>query len=98
MGIKTYYIYILASKRNGTLYCGVTNDLLRRVYEHKNDLVDGFTKRYKVHSLVWYEECNSVESALEREKDIKRWYRRWKLDLIEKTNPLWDDLYENLVN
>ncbi|MDO8716021.1 MAG: GIY-YIG nuclease family protein [Dehalococcoidales bacterium] len=96
--MKTYYIYILASKRNGTLYCGVTNDLIRRVYEHKNDMVDGFTKRYNVHSLVWYEECNSVESALEREKDIKRWNRCWKLELIEKTNPSWDDLYEKLVN
>ena len=96
--MKTYYVYILASKRNGTLYCGVTNDLIRRVYEHKNDLVDGFTKKYKVHKLVYYEECGSIESAIEREKDIKRWYRRWKLELIEGTNPLWDDLYEKLLS
>ncbi len=95
--MANYYVYILASKKNGTLYCGVTNDLIRRVYEHKNGLVDGFTKKYKIHSLVYYEICNSAEAAIEREKDIKRWYRKWKLELIEKENPLWEDLYERLV-
>ena len=95
--MKTYYVYILASKRNGTLYCGVTNDLFRRVYEHKNDFVEGFTKKYKVHKLVWYEGCGSVESALNREKQIKEWHRQWKLELIEEKNPEWNDLYEELL-
>jgi len=94
--MKTYYIYILASKKNGTLYTGVTGDLVRRVYEHKNDQTDGFTKKYGVHRLVYYETCNSIESALEREKRIKKWYRNWKIALIEKMNPLWEDLYEEL--
>ena len=71
--------------------------MARRVYEHKNDLVDGFTKKYRVHTLVYYETCSSIESALEREKRIKKWYRRWKIDLIEKMNPLWNDLYEELL-
>jgi len=71
---KTYYVYVLASKRNGTLYIGVTNDLERRLYEHKNNLVDGFTKRYKVHHLVYYESVNDVNAALQREKQLKRWY------------------------
>ncbi len=95
--MKTYYIYILASKRNGTLYCGVTNDLIRRVYEHKNNMVNGFTKKYKVHNLIYFVECGSIESALNREKQIKEWHRRWKLELIEGKNPLWDDLYNELV-
>ncbi len=95
--MKKYYVYILASQRNGTLYCGVTNDLIRRVYEHKNELVEGFTKRYKVYSLVYYEVFDSIELAIEREKDIKRWYRKWKLELIEELNPLWEDLYDKLI-
>jgi len=94
--MKQYYIYILASKRNGTLYIGVTSDLVRRVYEHKNDLVEGFTKQYQVHSLVYYEVTESVESAIAREKQLKKWHRDWKIRLIEKGNPEWKDLYEEI--
>ena len=93
--MKSYYVYILASKKNGTLYVGVTNDLIRRVDEHKQDRIEGFTKKYKVHLLVYVEETNDVNSALEREKQIKKWNRQWKIELIEKQNPEWDDLYEN---
>jgi putative endonuclease len=89
-----FYVYILCSKRNGTLYTGVTSNLIKRVYEHKNDLVDGFTHRYRVHRLVWYETHESWESAIKREKQTKKWKRAWKLTLIEKSNPFWDDLYE----
>ena len=95
--MKLYYIYILASNRNGTLYIGVTNDLIRRVYEHKNDIIDGFTKKYKVHMLVYYELANDIYSAIQREKRIKKWERKWKMELIEKMNPDWHDLYEDLV-
>ena len=95
--LNNYYVYILASKRNGTLYIGVTNDLLRRVYEHKNDLVEGFPKRYGVHMLVYYEQYNSAESAIQREKSLKFWRRKWKIRLIEETNPEWTDLYEELI-
>jgi len=95
--LKIYYVYILASKRNGTLYTGVTNDLLRRVYEHKNDLVEGFIKRYGVHMLVYYEHCDSAESAIQREKRLKSWHRKWKIRLIEETNPEWKDLYEEII-
>jgi len=89
---NTYYVYILASKRNGTLYIGVTNNLERRLYEHKNNLVEGFTKKYSVHNLVYFEEVNDVNAALQREKQLKRWTRKWKIDLIEKENPDWCDL------
>lgn len=95
--MKQYYVYILASKRNGTLYIGVTDDLVRRVYEHKNDLSDGFTKRYNVHILVYYEGTNDVKNAILREKQLKKWERKWKLHLIEKDNPEWNDLYYNIV-
>ena len=95
---KTYYVYILASKRNGTLYIGVTNDLERRLYEHKNNLIDGFTKRYRVHNLVYYESVNDVNAALQREKQLKRWTRKWKMELIEKVNPEWLDLAENFCS
>jgi putative endonuclease len=94
---KTYYVYVLASKRNGTLYIGVTNDLERRLYEHKNNLVDGFTKRYKVHHLVYYESVNDVNAALQREKQLKRWSRKWKTELIEKVNPELSDLAKKFV-
>jgi putative endonuclease len=94
---KTYYVYILASKRNGTLYIGVTNDLERRLYEHKNNLVDGFTKRYRVHNLVYYESVNDVIAALQREKQLKRWTRKCKMELIEKINPEWRNLAENFI-
>ena len=95
--MKTYYVYILASKRNGTLYIGVTNDLIRRVYEHKNDLIKGFTKKYKVHRLVYYEPYDDTHSAIQREKRIKKWMRKWKIELIETMNPDWRDLYEELI-
>ena len=90
-------VYILASDRNGTLYVGVTSDLTKRVWEHKNDLVPGFTKRYGVHDLVWYELHDSMESAISREKAIKEWKRQWKLELIECENPVWKDLYFGLL-
>lgn len=89
-------VYILASKRNGTLYVGVTSDLIKRVWEHKSDFVEGFTKRYEVHTLVWYEVHSEMLSAIAREKAIKEWKRRWKLHLIESMNPDWKDLYGEL--
>ena len=92
---KTYYVYILASKRNGTLYIGVTNDLERRLYEHRNNLIEGFTNKYNVHHLVYYEDVNDIQSALQREKQLKRWTRKWKIELIEKVNPEWRDLAED---
>ncbi|MFA5863721.1 MAG: GIY-YIG nuclease family protein [Phycisphaerae bacterium] len=95
--METYFVYILASQRNGTPYIGVTNDLIRRVEEHKNDLNDGFTKEYGVHRLVYYERHDRIEQAIEREKRLKKWNRKWKLDLIERDNPAWEDLYEELV-
>ena len=95
--VKQPCVYILASKRNGTLYIGVTSNLIQRVWQHKNDLVEGFTKRYVVHTLVWYEGHETMESAIVREKAIKEWRRAWKLDLIEKRNPAWKDLYEELA-
>jgi putative endonuclease len=93
---KHFYVYMLCSKRNGTLYTGVTSDLAKRVYEHKNNLVDGFTKIYGVHRLVWYETHDSAENAITREKRIKKWKRAWKLKLIEQYNPEWNDLYESV--
>jgi putative endonuclease len=92
-----YYVYILASKRNGTLYIGVTNDLIKRIYEHKNDLVDGFTKKYRVHMLVYFEQTNDIGIALQREKRLKKWNRKWKIELIEKSNPKWLDLHDKLI-
>ena len=92
-----YHVYILASRRNGTLYIGVTNNLIKRIYEHKNDLVEGFTKKYGVHRLVYYEQSEDVRSAIEREKRLKAWKRRWKLRLIEEMNPEWNDLYDELA-
>ncbi len=89
-------VYLLASKRNGTLYVGVTSDLVKRVWEHKNHLVDGFTKRYGVDRLVWYEVHETMESAIGREKAIKEWKRAWKLKLIEEVNPDWKDLYASI--
>ena len=86
----------MASKRIGTLYIEVTNDLIKRVYEHKNNFIDSFTKKYGVHSLVYFEQCDDIESAIFREKQLKKWNRKWKLELIEKGNPQWKDLYEEL--
>ena len=90
-------VYILASKRNGTLYIGVTSDLVQRVWQHKNNLADGFTKKYDVHTLVWYEVHPTMESAITREKQLKEWHRKWKLRLIEETNPKWEDLYTEII-
>ena len=92
--MKKFFVYILCSKRNGTLYVGVTSDLIKRVYEHKNKLVDGFTKKYNVDNLVRYEIHETAETAITREKQIKKWKRDWKLQLIEENNPDWKDLYE----
>ncbi len=94
---RSYHVYLLASRRNGTLYVGVTNDSIRRVWEHKQGLVEGFTKEYAIKLLVWYEQTESIESAIQREKQIKKWNRAWKLELIEKKNPNWKDLYEELA-
>jgi putative endonuclease len=95
--MKQPCVYILASRRNGTLYLGVTSNFIKRIWQHKNDLADGFTKRYQVHLLVWYELHPTMQSAIAREKTIKEWKRAWKIELIEKTNPQWQDLYEGLV-
>ncbi len=91
-----YYVYIVASRRNGTLYIGVTNDLVRRVYEHKNKIVRGFTSRYAVDRLVWFEVYDDPDNAIVREKEIKKWRRAWKLRLIEESNPQWIDLYAQI--
>ena len=94
---KQFYVYILANKRNGTLYTGVTSDLLKRVWEHKEGLIRGFTKKYNIKKLVYYEICDDATNAITREKRIKKWRRRWKLQLIEKRNPQWKDLYEEIL-
>ena len=88
---------MLASKRNGTLYAGVTGDLPKRVWEHKSDLIEGFTKKYGVHLLVWFEEFGDIHDAIAREKQIKGWNRAWKIALIEKENSGWNDLYERII-
>jgi putative endonuclease len=90
-------VYILASKRNGTLYIGVTSDLVKRVWQHKNDVVEGFTKKYGVHTLVYYEMHANMAEAIRREKQLKKWNRAWKIELIEKENPQWLDLWPALV-
>jgi putative endonuclease len=95
--MSNYFVYILSNKRNGTLYTGFTSDLLSRVYAHKNDVVEGFTKKYGVHKLVYFEHCDDYDAALQREKQIKEWKRSWKLELIEKANPLWRDLWDETL-
>ena len=97
MMTKTYFVYILASKRNGTLYIGVTNDVLRRAWEHKSDAVEGFTKRYGVHLLVYCETFEDISHAIRREKQMKKWNRAWKLRLIEERNPEWLDLSQTMT-
>jgi len=92
-----YYVYILASRRNGTLYIGVSNDIMRRTWEHKNDLIEGFTQKYGAHHLVWFELHEDINVAIAREKQLKRWNRAWKIRLIEKTNSGWNDLYDRLL-
>ena len=89
-------MYILASKRNGTLYTGITSDLVQRVWQHKNNIIEGFSQKYNVKILVFYEVHDNSESAIVREKQIKKWRRAWKLQLIEKMNPQWRDLYEEI--
>ena len=93
---KTYYVYLLASSKRGTLYLGVTSNLVKRVYEHKENLADGFTKRYSIKELVWYEAHEDVVAAITREKQIKKWNRNWKIELIESFNPEWRDLYQDI--
>ena len=95
--MKNFYVYILASKKNGTLYIGVTNDLTKRVWEHKNKVADGFTKKYGVDKLVWFESTESIESAIQREKQLKNWHRQWKVTLINSKNPGWQDLYKDII-
>lgn len=95
--MRQYYVYMLASRKNGTLYIGVTNDLLKRVYEHKNNLIEGFTNKYSVHNLVYYEQHNDIGKAITREKQIKKWKRQWKIELLELDNPEWKDLYTELM-
>jgi putative endonuclease len=92
-----YFVYLLASGRNGTLYVGVTNDLIRRVHEHRTGAVEGFSKRYAVHQLVWFESSETIASAIQKEKQIKNWKREWKIALIEQANPHWQDWYESLL-
>ncbi|MBU0519206.1 GIY-YIG nuclease family protein [bacterium] len=94
--MKPYYIYILASKRNGTLYIGMTNDLIRRTLEHKNDLIPGFSKDHQTHRLVYFEIFNDPENVIIREKRLKRWKRLWKIKLIEQINPEWNDLFDEI--
>jgi putative endonuclease len=91
------YVYILSSQRNGTLYIGVTSALIKRIYQHRNNLSEGFTKKYKVHRLVYFETTPSITGAIQREKQLKHWRRKWKIELIEKDNPEWVDLYGALL-
>lgn len=93
----SYYVYLLASQRNGTLYLGVTRDLVRRVYQHKTKTTPGFTSRYDVAKLVWFEVCDDPTTAITREKELKKWKRAWKLRLIEESNPQWRDLYDDIT-
>jgi putative endonuclease len=93
-----YFCYLLASKHNGTLYTGVTSDLLHRVYQHKMGLSEGFTQKYSINQLVWFEEYSEIQQAIQREKQIKKWNRNWKRHLIEEKNPGWDDLYHALAS
>lgn len=97
MGTRSYYIYILASKIGGTLYIGVTNDLIRRVAEHKSKLIESFTEQYDVVRLVYFEQFDDPENAIRREKRLKKWKRAWKIALIEKDNPDWNDLYPEIA-
>ena len=96
MNDKQYFVYILASKRNGTLYVGVTSNLLKRSHQHKQNKVEGFTNKYNVHMLVYYEVYKNIDVAITREKRIKKWNRKWKIELIEGKNPEWEDLFLSL--
>lgn len=92
-----FYTYILASQRHGTLYIGSTNDLVRRVYEHKEKAIKGFTEKYEIDKLVYYEEFGEPDQAVARERQLKKWNRSWKIELIEKMNPTWEDLYDRVL-
>ena len=94
---KNYYVYLLASGRYGTLYIGVTSDLIKRAWQHREALAEGFTQKYSVKQLVWYEIHNDVHAAITREKQIKKWHRAWKIELIQEQNPLWRDLYVDIA-
>ncbi len=94
---KQYYVYLLTRGRNSTFYVGVTSDLVKRIYEHKNEILDGFTKKYEIKTLVYYEVHTEIEQAIKREKRLKRWNRVWKMRLIEQMNPEWRDLYDELM-
>jgi putative endonuclease len=98
MGTRSFYVYILASHIGGTLYIGVTNDLVRRVAEHRLKIVEGFTKKYDVDRLVHFEQFDDIENAIRREKRLKKWNRAWKIRLIEELNPNWDDLYPSIAS
>jgi putative endonuclease len=95
--VKEYYVYLLSSQKNGTLYTGLTSNLVKRVYEHKSKVADGFTAKYNVTNLVYFEVYIDINFAMNRESQLKRWRRRWKLALIEKENPTWRDLYEEII-
>ena len=95
---KHFYVYILASDRNGTLYNGVTSNLIQRIWQYREKQVEGFSKKYNVQKLVWFEQHENAESAIAREKQIKKWNRDWKIRLIEETNPYWNDLYPSIIN
>ena len=95
--MKEPTVYILASKRNGTLYVGVTSDLIQRIWQHKSDEIEGFTKKHGVHTLVYFESHESMDDAILREKRLKKWNRDWKIRLIEESNPNWSDLYEDII-
>ncbi len=97
MSEKAFCVYLLASARNGTLYVGVTSDLVKRVWEHKEGAVEGFTKEHGIKLLVWFEQHDTAESAITREKQIKKWNREWKVKLVEKGNPYWNDLYPEII-
>jgi putative endonuclease len=96
MEARQYYVYVLTNRTNRVLYIGVTNNLERRIFEHKNKLVEGFTKKYNLNKLVYYEATNDIDGALEREKQLKNWHRDWKINLINRSNPAWKDLSDNL--
>lgn len=95
--MKHGFVYIMSNKQDGVLYIGVTSDIVKRVYEHKNGFADGFTKQYNLKNLVYYEVYDDIEEAIKREKQLKNWHRDWKVELINKQNPTWEDLYESIL-
>lgn len=95
--MKKGFVYIMSNKQDGVLYIGVTSDIVKRVYEHKNSYVDGFTKQYNLKTLVYYEVYDDIEEAIKREKQLKNWHREWKVELVKKENPNWKDLYESIL-